>query len=502
LSAPRIVVVGGGVAGLAAAVELVRAAPHAEVLLVEESLRVGGLIDSERTRDGFVIEHGADALLTAKPWGVRVASRTDFGDVLVTGGPAPRRSYVSTPSGLVVLPPVFAGASATTVLALAASPLLTVRGKLRLALEPLIPARRDPDDESVRAFVARRFGAELADRVIEPLVGGIHGHDTDRLSALACLPRLRALEQEHGSVTLAMRRLLRERRRHGPHALPATVTFRRGMASLPEALHRTLGDRVRFGTTVRQVRRDAGHGFVLDTTHGALSCEGVVLATPAWCTAGLLEELAPDLAGLLGGVRHKALACVTLAFARCDVPRPLDGTGWVRGADDPRTTLACTWSSAKWWERAPRGHVLLRSILPPDGTPADLVQAARADLRDLLGIRAEPCLTRVRQLARATPIYPVGHGARMAAAHDAAASLGALALAGNAYGGVGVPDCGTSGEAAAGAVLGALTRAGRLAVGAASHARAAGSGAREEAAAPRPVAASDLARARLDPVAR
>lgn len=483
MSAPRIVVVGAGVAGLAAAVELRRAAPHADVLVVEESMRVGGLIDSERTPERFVIEHGADALLTAKPWGIATASRADFADVFVTGGPAPRRSYVSTPRGLVVLPPVFAGASATTVLALATSPLLSVRGKLRLALEPLVPARRDPGDESVRAFVARRFGTELADRVIEPLVGGIHGHDTDRLSALACLPRLRGLEAAHGSVTLAMRRLLRERRRQGRHALPATVTFRRGMASLPEALHRALGDRVRFGTAVRRVRRDAGHGFVLDTAHGEIPCDGAVLATPAWRSATLLDALSPELAALLGDVRHKALACVTLAFERGDVPRPLDGTGWVRGADDTRTTLACTWSSAKWWERAPHGYVLLRSILPPEGSADDLVAAALADLRDLLGVRARPYLTRVRSLPRATPIYPVGHGATVAAAHEGAAALGALALAGNAYGGVGVSDCGASGEAAARTVIAALTRAGRLAESVVAAPYPGGAGVVEDAAA-------------------
>ena len=452
VSGPRIVVIGAGVAGLAAAAAIRRDAPHADLLVLEASGRVGGLVDTERTPDRFVIDHGADALLTANPWGISVARAPGFADVVIDGGPAPRRSYVSTPGGLVPLPPVFAGASAATAMALATTPLLSLRGKVRVALEPFVPARRDPDDESVRSFVARRFGGELADRIIEPLVGGIHGHDTARLSALGCLPRLRALEEAHGSVTLAMRRLLRERRRHGRAALPPAVTFRRGMASLPEALHRTIGDHVRFETPARRVARTRV-GFTVDTARGAVDCDGVVLATPAWQAPALVEEMSAELASVLSEVRHKALACVTLAFERGHVPRPLDGTGWVRGADDTRTTLACTWSSAKWWERAPHGYVLLRCILPPDGEPDDLIAAALADLRDLLGVRADPFLTRLRRMPRATPIYAVGHRALAARAHAAAEAVGALALAGNAYGGVGVPDCGTSGEAAAHAVL-------------------------------------------------
>lgn len=451
-SEPRIVVIGAGIAGLAAAAAIRRDAPHAELLVLEESRRVGGLVETERTGDRFVIDHGPDTLLTTNPWGVAVARAPGFADVLIDGGPAARRSYVSTPGGLVPLPPVFAGASAATALALATTPLLSLRGKVRVALEPFVPARRDPDDESVRAFVARRFGGELADRVIEPLVGGIHGHDTARLSALGCLPRLRALEDAHGSVTIAMRRLLRERRRHGRAALPPAVTFRRGMASLPEALHRTIGDRIRFETPARRIDRTRD-GFTIDTPRGAVDCDGVVLAAPAWQAPALVEQLSPELASVLADIRHKALACVTLAFERGDVPRPLDGTGWVRGAGDPRTTLACTWSSAKWWERAPHGFVLLRCILPPDGEPEDLIAAALADLRDLLGVRASPYLTRVRRIPRATPIYAVGHGALAARAHAAAEAVGALALAGNAWGGVGVPDCGSSGEAAAHAVL-------------------------------------------------
>jgi protoporphyrinogen/coproporphyrinogen III oxidase len=186
-----------------------------------------------------------------------------------------------------------------------------------------------------------------------------------------------------------------------------------------------------------------------------------VLATPAWRIPDLIEDLAPDLAADLATVKHKAIDCVTLAWARRDVPRRLAGTGWVRAAGDPRATLACTWSSEKWAGRAPADFVLVRSVLAlPGVADGDLVEAARADLRDLLGITAWPAFARVRRLPRATPIYEVGH-ARLAARLTArAAELGAFALAGNAYQGVGIPDCVASGEDAAEAVLAGLADGG------------------------------------------
>jgi oxygen-dependent protoporphyrinogen oxidase len=453
-----VVVAGAGVAGLAAATAIRRDAPEIEVLVLERSPRVGGLVETERTAEGFIVEHGADCLVTTKPWGVAAAREADLGDAIVPGGPAPRRSYVSTRAGLVLLPQVFAGARPAAVLSVLRTPLLSLAGKARLALEPFVPRRRNPADESVRAFVTRRFGAELADVVVEPLVGAIHGSATGRLSADACMPRLRAFEREHGSVTLGVECAIRARRRRGDEALlPPTVTLRDGMGSLPAALARRLGDRVKRGVAVGQIAPHGGGRFRVDTADGAIACDGVVLATPSWQAPPLIEAASPDLAAYLATIAHKALACVTLAWPRSDVPHRLDATGWVRGAGDRRTTLACTWSSEKWFRRAPDSFVLVRSVLAlgdaPDG---DLVDAVRRDLRDLLGVGAPPCLVRVRRLPHATPIYEVGHGERVARALVETAELGAFALAGNAYAGVGVPDCVASGEAAARTVLGAL----------------------------------------------
>jgi len=457
VSACRVVVVGAGVAGLTAATVIRRAAPAIEVVVLEAQPRAGGLVETERTPRGFLIEHGADCLVTTKPRGLAAVQAADLGGELVVGAGS-RRSYVAGHDGLVPIPPVLGALGPAALWSFFQTPLLSGAGKLRAALEPLMRARRDTEDESVGAFTTRRFGREFARAVLDPLIGGIYGADTSRLSVDACLPRLRDFEREHGSVTVGMQRALRARRRRvraGEVVLPPVVTLRRGMGSFPEALARGLG--VTCGVTVDRVARESRGGFRVETARGPIGCDGVVLATPAWRTPRIVEELAPDLAADLATVAHKALDCVTLAWERQDVPHALDGTGWVRAVGDPRATLACTWSSQKWPDRAPPGFVLMRSVLSlPASADDDLVAAACADLRDLVGITARPALALVRRLPRATPIYEVGHAARMARLTARVAGLGAFALAGNTYRGIGVPDCVASGEDAARAVLEAL----------------------------------------------
>ncbi len=452
----RVVVVGAGVAGLAAARALRRDAPGVDVVVLEASRRVGGLVESERTSDGFLLEHGADCLLTTKPEGLAAVRALGLGSE-VACGQGSRRTYVARGDALVPIPPILGPLGPAAAWEFLRSPLLSLGGKVRAALEPLVPRRRDESDESIADFVVRRFGRELAGAVLDPLLGGLYGADTQRLSMATCLPRLCELERVHGSVVLGMRHALRARRRRaraGEVVLPPAVTLRRGMGSLPDAAARGLG--VELGVAAWSLAR-MGDGFRVGTTKGEIGCDAVVLATPAWTLPALLEPLAPDLAADLATIAHKRLDVVTLAWRRSEIPHLLDGTGWVRAVGDPRPTAACTWASEKWPERAPRGFVLTRSVLAaPALSDDDLVAAARGDLADLLGVTAEPSLIRVRRIARATPIYEVGHGDLVARVRERTAALGAVALAGNAYRGVGVPDCLASGEDAAGAVLRAL----------------------------------------------
>lgn len=414
--------------------------------MLEQASRVGGLVESEALPGGFLLEHGADCLLTTKPWGLAALQELGIDDTIVFGH-EPRRVFVAAGDRLVPLPTLFAGATPASLWGLVRSPLLGWREKLRAMAEPLVPCPPQTADESVAAFVGRRFGAGVVPSLVEPLLRSVYGGTARELSAASCLPALRAMEREGAGIIRGIERARRRHREAG--RLPDMISLRGGMASLPNAFARSLGSRVRLGVTVTQIER-AARGFRLETSAGAEIADGVVLATPAWVAARLIERLDPTLASQLGGIPHVALDCVSMAWRRDDVGHALGGTGFVSPAATPRPTQACTWAHRKWPCRAPEGWVLLRSVLRAAAAEtAEVVEAARRDVRELLGIRQSPALLRVRRLPRATPIYRVGHRDVVAAIQARSAALGGVALAGNAYGGIGIPDCLASAEAAA-----------------------------------------------------
>jgi protoporphyrinogen/coproporphyrinogen III oxidase len=456
---PRLVVVGGGVAGLAAAHAALDAVPGLDVRVLERSHRVGGLVETEHTAQGYLVEHGADCLVTAKPAGMEVAERLGLVDDVVTGTGTPRAAFLVRRGHLVRLPPGMAFGIPSGAWAILRSPVLSLPAKLRMAFEPLIPRSMREDDESVAAFIERRFGRELLDRVIEPLLGGIHGAPATELSLRACLPHLHELERLHGSVVRGMRQSEPARKTApGTRPLPPVVSLRRGMESLPRALARPLGDRIHCGAAVTHIDRLGSGRFRLTLEDGAtLQADAVVVAAPAHAAAPMVQSLSPALATLLAEVRHRPVSCVSLGWPRARVPHPLEGTGFVVPAREGRATRACTWASAKWPGRAPEDAALLRSVIEaPEADEADMVALARDDLRDLLGIEAAPSLVRVRRRALGLPVYDVGYTERLDSMRTESAALGAFALAGNAQGGIGVADCIDSGRQAALTALGRL----------------------------------------------
>jgi len=441
LNGKRIAVIGAGIAGLAAAYTLLRESPGIELIVIERSGRVGGLIESEHAPGGFLLEHGADCLLTTKPWGIDAVHRCGLDDDIVAAI-EPRRSYIAAEGRLIPLPPIFSGTASDAAVALARTPLLTRRAKARLALEPLVPRRRGGTDESVATFVTRRFGAGMLPRMIEPLLGGVYGGAATQLSVDACLPQLRAMERQVGSVLRGVRRA--QRHRAGNRAdLPEMVSLRGGMASLPTALAHALGKRIQFNATTESIARSAS-GFRLTTSQGSIACDGAVLAVPAWAGARLLESLDATLAGDLAAIPHSTIDCVTMAWPVADWPIAIQGSGFVTASDDGRPTRACTWASHKWPGRAPAGWVLVRSVMRNSAAATDsseLIARAQSDLREIVGVERPPALLRVRRLPQATPVYTVGHLERVAGMHARAAAVGPLVLAGNAIAGIGIPDC-------------------------------------------------------------
>lgn len=454
----RIAVVGGGIAGLAAARRLEAVLPEAEIVLVEESERLGGKILTERV-DGFVVEGAPDSFLARKERGIGLCEELGLGGDLVARRPENARTFVRRSSELQPLPEGLTGMIPTNLDTLDGSALLSDEGKTRFGAETDLPPAPGGDDESIAAFMTRRFGHEAYESLVEPLMTGIYGGDGELLSLEATFPNLRVLEHEHGSV---IRGLLAQS--SGGSGSTAFVTLRRGMDALVAALVDQLA-RTRL-VTAAALTVSRGHaGFSVALSGGeAVEADGVVLAVPAFVTSELVADIDPELAGAHAEIPYASSAIVTLAFGAEDVERDLDGYGYVVPRTEGSDVLACTWTSSKWEGRAPAGHVLIRVYAGRFGARDvtrlendELVGLARDEL-GILGIRAEPHLTLIHRWPCGMPQYVLGHPERLARIDDALEGHPGLALAGAAYRGVGIPDCIRSGEEAAEAVARALAR--------------------------------------------
>ena len=453
----RIAVVGGGIAGLAAARRLEALLPDAELTLVERSERLGGKLLTERV-DGFVVEGAADSFLSRKERGTGLARELGLEAELVARRPENARSFVRVGDSLHPLPEGLSGLIPTNLDALAESGLLSDEGRARFAAEVDVPPAPPGDDESVASFVTRRLGTEAYERLVEPLLTGIYGGDGEQLSLRATFPQLRELELEHGSLL----------RGFATTASPTTdvppfLSFTTGMQRLVDGLSTALErTQVLLRFAADRVERDEG-GYVVTLRGGVrVHAEGLVLACPAWAAAKLLAGLDPQLAEFHREIPHASSAIVTLAFLERELASPPNGYGYVVPRLESADVLACTWSSNKWQGRAPAGHVLARVYAGRFGgrdvtrlAKDELVGVAREELARI-GVEAEPMFARVHRWRYGMPQYVLGHPERVASIDDLLASHPGLALAGAAYRGVGIPDCIGSGEAAAEAVARAL----------------------------------------------
>jgi oxygen-dependent protoporphyrinogen oxidase len=455
----RVVVVGGGIAGLAAARRLESTARDVDVVLVESDDVLGGKIRTERV-DGFVIEAAPDSFLSRKERGVGLCEELGLGDQLIGRKPENHRSFVRRGRDLHQLPEGLTGMIPTNLDALERSALLTDEGKARFVAEVAVPAASNEDDESVASFVTRRFGREAYDGLVEPLMTGIYGGDGELLSLRATFPQLRALELEHGSLlrSLPTQSVAVDR--------PPFVSLGGGMDTLVTALVARLGrTRLLLGRPVARVSACVGGYDVELEGAETIRADGVVVATPAFVTAALLEELDADLAAAHAEVPYASSVVVTLAFSAGDVTG-LAGYGYVIPRAESLDTLACTWTSQKWDGRAPDGALLVRIYAGRFGgrdltldSDDDLVALALEELA-LVGVTADPALIRVQRWPLGMPQYVLGHLERLERIDGALAEHPGLAVAGAAYRGVGIPDCIRSGETAAESVVRALAGAG------------------------------------------
>lgn len=462
----RIVVVGGGITGLAAAHRVTEVAARADqqvdVVLLEARDRLGGTIHTIR-RDGFLIEGGPDSFITQKPWGLALVKRLGLEDRLIQTNPACRRTFVVRDGRMHAVPEGFLLLAPTRILPFATSRLFSWPAKLRMALDLVIPARDHgaDGDESLSSFVTRRFGREALERVAQPLVSGIYTADPTNLSLRATMPRFLEMEARYGSIIKAMRAEQKAARARGRGDSGARyslfVSFAEGMSTLIEALESRLPPGcVRRSAPVSRLERCAGGWRVLLAGGEALAADGVILACPAHVSAGLLAGLHAELSALLAGIHYASSATMSLAFRRDQVPHALDGFGFVVPAVEQRALIAATFSSVKFAGRAPTGWVLVRAFLGGamhahvfDLPDAELRAGVLRDLRELMRIDGTPRFADLHRWPRSMPQYPVGHLERVKLIERHLAALPGLAVAGNAFGGVGVPDCVHSAEQAA-----------------------------------------------------
>ena len=464
----KLLVVGGGLSGLAAAhraVELARERGRPlELTVLEGADRLGGTIQTER-RDGFLVECGPDSFLSEKPWALALCRRLGVEDRLIGTDNRFRRVFVAFRGRLHPLPDGFQLLAPTRLRPFLASSLFSWSGKLRMACDLVLPRGGSPD-ESLGAFVRRRLGREALERVAQPLVGGIYTADPDELSLGATMPRFLEMERRERSVILALWRAAR--RAPALHAGTSGarwslfVTFAEGMEELVRLLATRLPPgAVRLKERAATVERDGG-GWRVTTTAGAVfSGDALILSPEAHQAARLLRYVDPALAHLLEEIPYASSATVTLAYRRADIGHPLDGFGFVVPQVERRPVFAGTFSSVKYPGRAPEGHALLRVFMGGalnesalDADDGALVQTARAQLGELLGVTGAPLFTRVARYPHAMPQYHVGHAPRTEAIERAVARHAGLRLAGGAYRGVGIADCVRSGEEAAEGVAG------------------------------------------------
>ncbi|WP_413432127.1 protoporphyrinogen oxidase [Crateriforma spongiae] len=464
----RIAVIGGGMTGLAAAHELVTNGNNVKVTVFESGDRAGGVIQTVR-QDGFLIEGAADNFITTSPVAVKLCHQLGLGDQLVGTTPGREGAMVMRRGKLEPIPAGFTVMAPSRIWPILASKILSPWGKLRSGVEYFLPRRRDVEDESLQAFVCRRFGREMFDRLVQPLVGGIYTADPNRLSVAATMPRFMEMEKQYGSL---IRGMLRERKAR-PKATANSrgarysmfMTLNGGMSRLVDALVSSLPEgALRLNSPVTDIVRDGMH-WSLQVDAGKQPWEqfdSVIVAAPAGPASQLLSKVDVDAADEIAEIPYASCAVVSLAYKLDQVGEPLNSYGFVVPIAEDHFILSCSFSSLKYPGRAPEDSVLMRVFIGgacqsgllrmPD---SELMELAHWELCKTLRISGDPLMRHIKRQVHAMPQYHVGHNQRVQKIRDRLAAFPTLTVAGSAYGGVGVPSCIESGKRAAQQILAA-----------------------------------------------
>jgi oxygen-dependent protoporphyrinogen oxidase len=460
----RVVVVGGGITGLALAHALEKSAEPCRVVLVEGTGRLGGNIVTVH-HAAFTIDGGPDSWVAAKPHATRLAKEVGLGDELIGTRPDTRKVYIVWKKALHPMPEGLVLGIPTEMRPFVTTELLGAEAKVRAGLELLVPRKRwgPDDDESIGSFISRRLGPDIAERIAGPLLGGIFAGDADAISIRAAVPQLVEAEIEHGSLIRAMRGL-REKRRsaaaraNGEGEGSIFLSLKRGMGDLVvNVAHKLRDAEVRTSSPARRVARlpegDPRGRWAVELEGDTLFADDVALTVPTHVAAGLVDDVDARLATMLREVTYVSTATVFLAYKKYDVRHPLDAVGFLVPKSENRPILAGTFVSSKWDHRAPNGQVLLRVFIGGAGAEhvlehddEALVRIAREQLLDLLEIDRPPAFAKVFRFSGASPQPHVGHLVRMRRLLARVAEHEGLHAGGNGYVGTGIPDAIRQGE--------------------------------------------------------
>ncbi len=457
-------VVGGGIAGLAAAWHLHREDATIAVTVLEGSPRVGGKLRASEI-EGVLVDEGAEAMLARRPEGKELARMVGLGDHLVH--PGTTGASVWTRGALRTMPPGHVMGVPSDVVGLARSGLLSPAGLARVPLDQILPATLVTSDVSVAAYIRARMGSEVVDRLVEPLLGGVYAGRADLLSLEATMPHVATAARTERSLLAAAKAISRNAPKD---AGPVFTTLREGMGGLPAAVAAASGADVRTGVTARELRRTpTGWSVVTGSTRDpeTIEADAVIVAVPAPAAGRLLAAEVPKAAAELARIEYASMAIVTLAYQRSAFPEPPSGSGYLVPSVEGRPVKAVTFSTVKWphLAEADPGLLVLRCSIGRLGEEfvlqrddGELVALAMAEMAEVMGVRGLPLSTRVTRWGGALPQYDVGHLDRVARVRAAVAVQPGLAVCGAAYDGLGVPACVATARTAAGRVLAHLRR--------------------------------------------
>jgi protoporphyrinogen/coproporphyrinogen III oxidase len=457
----RIAIVGGGISGLAAAFALEerrQAGESLEFVVYEAGPRFGGVLVTEQV-DGCLVEAGPDSFLTEKPWAADLCRRLGIEDQLIGSRDSDRKTYILLKGKLVPLPDGLMFMVPTSLVPAMLSPLFSRTTKIRMTREWWHAPHQSYGDESVAALVERHYGAEMVDRLADPLLSGVYGGEASQLSVRAVLPRFVEMEAKYGSLGRGML-AARKKTTHSPSGTSIFTSLKGGMQQLVDTLvARFSPDLLRPNSPVQAIQRQ-DKGWVVSAGYASDHFDGVIVATPATAAPEVLEMASAQLATELNAIPYSSSVTVMLGFDK-DVRTALPaGFGFLVPRSEGKRMLAATFVHNKFPHRAPADRALIRCFLGGSRDEAvlqlpdeEILKIVREELQQILGLAAEPLFSRIYRWKRAMAQYTVGHLERVGRIENLLKQLPGLALAGNAYRGIGVPDCVRSGETAVQQVL-------------------------------------------------